>query len=86
MPASLTGCPGELYVWGRGEYGRLGLGDTSGSSRLKPHKVPGLENCHVVHASAGGTHTMCLTSEGLVYIWGRGSFGRLGDRDSMKDR
>ncbi len=38
---------GEVYVWGRGEYGRLGLGDRSGSSKLRPHKVRGLES-HVV--------------------------------------
>ena len=77
---------GELYTWGRGEYGRLGLGDKSGSTRLRPHKVPGLEEHQVVNASAGGTHTMCLTSEGLMFIWGRGSYGRLGDRDSARDR
>jgi hypothetical protein len=33
--------------------------------------------CHV-QASCGGTHTMVLTSEGRIYTWGRGSFGRLG--------
>ena len=26
-------------MWGRGEYGRLGLGDKSGSSKLRPQKV-----------------------------------------------
>lgn len=31
-----------------------------------------------VQASCGGTHTMVLTSEGRIYTWGRGSFGRLG--------
>lgn len=30
---------GEVYVWGRGEYGRLGLGDKVGSSKLRPTKV-----------------------------------------------
>lgn len=29
----------EVYVWGRGEYGRLGLGDRTGSSKLRPQKV-----------------------------------------------
>ncbi|KAL3132366.1 hypothetical protein ABBQ32_008942 [Trebouxia sp. C0010 RCD-2024] len=69
---------GEVYVWGRGEYGRLGLGDKGGSSRLRPCKVKAIEGHRVVQASCGGTHTMVLTAEGRIFGWGRGSFGRLG--------
>lgn len=69
---------GEVYVWGRGEYGRLGLGDKGGSSRLRPCKVKAIEDHRVVQASCGGTHTMVLTAEGRIFGWGRGSFGRLG--------
>ncbi len=29
----------EVFVWGRGEYGRLGLGDRSGSSKLRATEV-----------------------------------------------
>lgn len=29
----------EVFVWGRGEYGRLGLGDKSGSSKLRATQV-----------------------------------------------
>lgn len=32
-------CRAEVFVWGRGEYGRLGLGDRSGSSKLRATKV-----------------------------------------------
>lgn len=39
----MTDCqPGwraEVFVWGRGEYGRLGLGDRSGSSKLRATPV-----------------------------------------------
>ena len=31
-----------VYVWGRGEYGRLGLGDRTGSSKLRPTRVKGM--------------------------------------------
>lgn len=42
---------GEVFTWGRGEYGRLGLGDRTGSSKLRPQKVRGLEHHRVVQAS-----------------------------------
>ncbi len=43
---------GQVYVWGRGEYGRLGVGDRTGSSKLRPHKVVGLEGHLVVQVSS----------------------------------
>lgn len=73
---------GELFIWGRGEYGRLGLGDKSGASRLRPQKLKSLEGHCIIQAAAGGTHTMCLTVESRIFIWGRGSFGRLGTGDT----
>ncbi|KAL4428032.1 hypothetical protein ABPG75_002121 [Micractinium tetrahymenae] len=69
---------GEVYVWGRGEYGRLGLGDRTGTSKLRPQKVKALEGHRVIEGSCGGTHTMVVTDEGRCFIWGRGAFGRLG--------
>lgn len=69
---------GEVFIWGRGEYGRLGIGDRTGSSKLRPQKVKGLENHVIVQAAAGGTHTMALSNTGRLFIWGRGSYGRLG--------
>eukprot|EP01025_Chloroclados_australasicus_P016188 TRINITY_DN18019_c0_g1_i2.p1 TRINITY_DN18019_c0_g1~~TRINITY_DN18019_c0_g1_i2.p1 ORF type:complete len:499 (-),score=79.40 TRINITY_DN18019_c0_g1_i2:435-1931(-) len=73
---------GEVFTWGRGEYGRLGLGDRKGSSKLRPQKVMGLEKHRVVQARCGGSHTVCLTEEGRLFIFGRGSFGRLGQNDT----
>lgn len=67
-----------VYVWGRGEYGRLGLGDKGGASKLRPTRVTSLSSHKVVHASCGGTHTVVLTADSRVFVWGRGSFGRLG--------
>ncbi|KAG1674128.1 hypothetical protein FOA52_015758 [Chlamydomonas sp. UWO 241] len=72
---------GEVWTWGRGEYGRLGLGDRSGSSKLRPVKMMGLAGHRVVQIAGGGTHTMALTDEGRLFVWGRGSMGRLGCSD-----
>ena len=43
----MDGCA-EVFVWGRGEYGRLGLGDRSGSSRLRATLVKAMEGHSVV--------------------------------------
>ena len=69
---------GRVYVWGRGEYGRLGLGDKTGASRLRPTLMESLKGMRIVEASCGGTHTVVVTDDGRVFTWGRGSFGRLG--------
>lgn len=39
---------GEVYIWGRGEYGRLGLGDRTGSSKLRPQRLRALDGHCVV--------------------------------------
>jgi alpha-tubulin suppressor-like RCC1 family protein len=44
---------GQIYVWGRGEYGRLGVGDRTGSSKLRPHPVRGLEAHTIVQVRGG---------------------------------
>ena len=43
---------GEVYIWGRGEYGRLGISDRTGSSKLRPQKVRGLEGHRIVQVRA----------------------------------
>ncbi|KAH9668667.1 Ultraviolet-B receptor UVR8 [Citrus sinensis] len=53
---------GELYGWGWGRYGNLGLGDRN--DRLIPEKVA------TVDISGGWRHTMALTSDGKLYGWG----------------
>ena len=78
-PSPLAPLPlAEVYVWGRGEYGRLGLGDRTGSSKLRPQKVAALEGVRVVEGSCGGTHTIVVSDDGRCFIWGRGAFGRWG--------
>ncbi|TMW60576.1 hypothetical protein Poli38472_000618 [Pythium oligandrum] len=70
---------GECYSFGRGEYGRLGLGNTR--SKYRPHLVEALKGQHVVQAACGGSHTLFLTTEGIAYTAGRADHGRLGHAD-----
>ncbi|XP_052077229.1 E3 ubiquitin-protein ligase HERC2-like isoform X2 [Mytilus californianus] len=69
---------GDLYTWGLGEYGRLGHGDNT--TQLKPKQVKALASQRVVQVACGSrdAQTLTLTSEGRVYSWGDGDFGKLG--------
>ncbi|RLN71142.1 hypothetical protein BBJ28_00000201 [Nothophytophthora sp. Chile5] len=67
---------GACYSFGRGEYGRLGLGDSK--SRTRPHLVKALAGKTVIQAACGGSHTLFVTSDGVAYVSGRTDHGRLG--------
>lgn len=69
---------GEMFCWGRGSSGRLGNGDTN--DRNLPTKVSaqdGFLNQNVTAISVGVQHT-CAVEGGVVYCWGSGSSGRVG--------
>nr|XP_022903495.1 E3 ubiquitin-protein ligase HERC2 isoform X1 [Onthophagus taurus] len=69
---------GILYTWGRGNFGRLGHG-TSEDCFL-PTAVAALQEHRVVKVACGSgdAHTVCITSQGNVYSWGDGDYGKLG--------
>ncbi|EQC33669.1 hypothetical protein SDRG_08773 [Saprolegnia diclina VS20] len=75
----VVGRNGSAYVFGRGEFGRLGLGDTRGHSH--PRKVEALAEHTIVQAAAGGSHTLFLTDKGEALSCGRTDHGRLGNAD-----
>ena len=67
----------NVYMWGRGEDGQIGLGDTS--DQFKPMLIESLKD--VKEISCGSGHTVILTTKGRVFSWGRGDDGRLGHGD-----
>lgn len=75
---------GRVLAWGHSDYGQLGLGSTTHFAT--PNTVDELDRSGVVALSAGGWHSAALTAGGIVYIWGRGEYGRLGLGDNWKDR
>ena len=70
-----TGIP---YAWGRGSYGRLGLGHSR--NVFTPGCINELYDTNkvVTQVSAGGKHTGFLTKDGEVYTCGSNAFGQLG--------
>ena len=55
---------GSVFTWGRGDNGKLGLGDDE-SDRLLPTLVRGeLQGKQVVQVAAGDQHSTCVTKDG----------------------
>ena len=65
---------GELFVWGRGLYGILGLGDTV--DRSSPVQVGTLTDWSKVYPSM--RHTMAIKTDGTLWAWGENN-GRFGN-------
>ncbi|XP_030381589.1 probable E3 ubiquitin-protein ligase HERC2 [Scaptodrosophila lebanonensis] len=70
---------GNLYTWGRGTYGRLGHGNSD--DQCLPAIVMAVADHEIIDVAlgSGDAHTLCLTAEGLVYAWGDGDYGKLGN-------
>jgi alpha-tubulin suppressor-like RCC1 family protein len=78
---------GELYCWGSGTYGRLGLEedkyqmpkDEYGDSYQPiPILVELLKNKKIVGIACGRIHSLAFTNNGELYSWGGASYGILG--------
>ncbi|XP_065447200.1 E3 ubiquitin-protein ligase HERC2 isoform X2 [Chrysemys picta bellii] len=69
---------GELYTWGRGNYGRLGHG--SSEDQTIPMLVTGLKGLKVIDVACGSgdAQTLAVTENGQVWSWGDGDYGKLG--------
>lgn len=67
---------GTLWVWGKGDDGRLGLG--ADGDRLRPAQVHGFGGERVAMVAAGTHHSAAVTRRGELYAWGAGDGGRLG--------
>jgi len=72
---------GDLYTWGKNDYGQLGYVSTDYSDNgipitRTPTIVPGLSN--VVDVKMSESHCAALTANGELFVWGNNSSGQLG--------
>mmetsp|Transcript_14392 Transcript_14392/g.22902 ORF Transcript_14392/g.22902 Transcript_14392/m.22902 type:complete len:329 (+) Transcript_14392:1-987(+) len=74
----------ELWSWGLGYCGQLGLGDCT--NRLAPVRV-GTEEAfgesRVLMAACGNAHTLVVTVKGTLFSFGLGRDGMLGQNDEV---
>eukprot|EP01045_Picozoa_sp_COSAG04_P023731 COSAG04_NODE_2864_length_3463_cov_1.717895_2_plen_486_part_00 len=74
---------GEVYSWGEGEYGRLGLGDACYTAAAKwcqqstPTEVTslGTDNAYIAAQRRGG---MAIKGDGRLFNWGNNGDNQLG--------
>jgi len=68
---------GTLWAWGGVTWPGMNiiLGDGTTEQRLTP--VPIMED--VISAAAGETHSLAVTSDGVLWAWGQNFVGQLGD-------
>ena len=68
---------GTLWTWGDGNYGRLGNGVTTGNISTPVTTFAGGTNWKQV--SAGKNHCAAIKTDGTLWTWGYGNYGRLGN-------
>ncbi|XP_055695916.1 probable E3 ubiquitin-protein ligase HERC2 [Lutzomyia longipalpis] len=69
---------GLVLTWGKGRYGRLGLGDSEDQTR--PKMVEALLGYRAIDIACGSgdAQTLCITDDDNVWSWGDGDYGKLG--------
>jgi len=71
-----VGAEGGVWTWGFGAY----LGHIDVQDRHLPTLLPGaaFTESKVVMVAAGDTHTVAVTSKGVLWAWGINRYGQLG--------
>jgi len=67
---------GTVWAWGQNDHGQLGRGIIT-SEGVTPARVAVLNR--VTKISAGRKFGLALRSDGIVFAWGAGQFGQLGN-------
>ena len=73
---AIVGTKGEVYTWGNGTSGKLGLGTEE--SHALPQQVTFSESVNVREVFCGNTGTMFLTDEGIAWACGSNKSNKLG--------
>ena len=81
---------GQLYTWGIGAAGRLGLDTTEQGDPQKdvnvPRLVQALQGRPVLKVSCGYSHSGAVAAGGDLYMWGSAASGKCGLGESVKDQ
>jgi RCC1 and BTB domain-containing protein len=84
---ALTEC-GHVYGWGYNGFGQLGIGNTVNSNEQKFVLVTDQSKCNYLIEkiiSCGTHHSLLLSSDGYIYVFGRNQFGELGNQNEENE-
>ena len=84
---------GQLYGWGRNNYGQTGLGsvtklsDNNSVIQVHPDTPVKMNNSpnNLVSLSYNQNHSLAIAEDGRVYSWGEDKYGQLGRGDLSRD-
>ncbi|XP_029290713.1 probable E3 ubiquitin-protein ligase HERC4 isoform X2 [Cottoperca gobio] len=76
---------GQVYTWGQGSRGQLGLGKCKPNID-SPQHLRSLSAIPLVQVAAGGEQSFALSVSGAVFGWGRNECGQLGLGDTTDRR
>lgn len=76
---------GELYSWGSNRFGQLGHGPVEAAVAHAPRRVDALRKYRILRIATGLTHTICSSSDSVVWAWGSNKNGQLGYRIAKAD-
>ena len=65
----------KVYAWGANMVGQLGNGTTVDSAVPIEVNLSALQGKTITSIAAAGNHSMLLTSDGQVYVWGGNIYG-----------
>ncbi|XP_058497192.1 probable E3 ubiquitin-protein ligase HERC3 [Solea solea] len=68
---------GQVFAWGAGEGGQLGLGTAEVAVRI-PRLVKRLYDHHISQVMCGNQHCIALSRDGQLFTWGQNTSGQLG--------
>ena len=74
----------ELYAWGLGDYGALGIGEFKSKSVPTKVDLPINIIAGLKQFSCGAMHTSFVTEEGDTYMCGSNEYGELGIKKPEK--
>ncbi|XP_076547621.1 RCC1 and BTB domain-containing protein 1-like isoform X2 [Osmia lignaria lignaria] len=74
---------GEVYGWGENKVGQIGVGNCSDVNG--PCKIIALNGVVIEKVVCGYMHTLALSNEGALYVWGGNSSGQLGHGSTLEN-